>query len=44
VPWTVAAGSLDAKRRREEAWLVEEYPGYEEYRTSVHHSPVPFVR
>ena len=42
-PWTVAAGFLDAKRRREEAWLVEEYPDYEEYRTSVRHSLIPFV-
>ena len=43
MPWTVAVGFLDAKRRREEAWLVEEYPGYEEYMTSVRHSLVPFV-
>ena len=42
-PWTVAAGFLDAKRRREEAWLVEENPDYEEYRTSVRHSFVPFI-
>jgi protein-S-isoprenylcysteine O-methyltransferase Ste14 len=42
-PWTVAAVFLDAKRRREEAWLVEEHPDYEEYRTSVRHSLVPFV-
>ena len=41
--WTVAVGFLDAKRRREEAWLVEEYAEYEEYRTSVRHSLVPFV-
>jgi len=43
VPWSVAAGFLDAKRRREEAWLVEEHPDYEEYRTSVRHSLVPFI-
>jgi protein-S-isoprenylcysteine O-methyltransferase Ste14 len=43
VPWTMAAGFLDAKRRREEAWLIEEHPEYEEYRTSVRHSLVPFV-
>jgi len=42
-PWAVAALFLDAKRRREEAWLVEEHPDYEEYRTSVRHSLVPFV-
>jgi len=43
VPWPVAAGFLDAKRRREEAWLVEEYPDYEEYRRDVRHSFVPFI-
>jgi protein-S-isoprenylcysteine O-methyltransferase Ste14 len=26
------AALLDAKARREEAWLVERYPGYEKYR------------
>ena len=43
VPWTMAAGFLDAKRRREEAWLLEANPDYEEYRTSVRRSLVPFV-
>ena len=42
-PWSVAAVFLDAKRRREEAWLVEAHPDYEEYRASVRHSFVPFV-
>jgi len=42
-PWTVAAVFLDAKRRREEAWLVEAHPEYEEYRASVRHSFAPFV-
>ncbi len=42
-PWTVAAVFLDAKRRREEAWLVEAHPDYEEYRASVRNSFVPFV-
>lgn len=42
-PWTAAAVFLDAKRRREEAWLVEAHPDYEEYRANVHHSFVPFV-
>jgi protein-S-isoprenylcysteine O-methyltransferase Ste14 len=42
-PWTVAAVFLDAKRRREEAWLVEAHPEYEEYRASVRDSFVPFV-
>jgi protein-S-isoprenylcysteine O-methyltransferase Ste14 len=43
LPWTVATGFLDAKRRYEEAWLLEEHPEYEEYRASVRHSFVPFV-
>jgi protein-S-isoprenylcysteine O-methyltransferase Ste14 len=42
-PWAMAAGFLDAKRRREEAWLVEAHPDYEEYQASVRHSFVPFV-
>ena len=42
-PWTVAAVFLDAKRRREEAWLVEVHPEYEQYRASVRDSFVPFV-
>ena len=42
-PWSAAAVFLDAKRRREEAWLVEAHPEYEEYRTSVRQSFVPFV-
>jgi len=43
VPWTVAAAFLDAKRRREEAWLLEEHPEYAEYMASVPHSFMPFV-
>jgi protein-S-isoprenylcysteine O-methyltransferase Ste14 len=43
MPWTVAVGFLDAKRRREEAWLVEEHPDYEEYKTNVRHSLMPFI-
>ena len=43
VPWAVACVFLDAKRRREEAWLVEKHPDYEEYRRSVRASFVPFV-
>jgi protein-S-isoprenylcysteine O-methyltransferase Ste14 len=42
-PWSVAAVFLDAKRRREEAWLLEAHPDYEEYRTNVRSSFVPFV-
>ena len=43
MPWTVAVGFLDAKRRREEAWLVERDFDYEGYRTTVRHSLIPFV-
>jgi protein-S-isoprenylcysteine O-methyltransferase Ste14 len=42
-PWAAAAAFLDAKRRREEAWLVEADPQYEEYRRSVRHSFLPYV-
>lgn len=42
-PWAVTALFLDAKRRREEAWLSEEQPEYEAYRQEVPHSLVPFV-
>jgi protein-S-isoprenylcysteine O-methyltransferase Ste14 len=43
LPWAVAAVFLDAKRRREEAWLVEAHPDYEEYRASVRRSLIPYV-
>jgi protein-S-isoprenylcysteine O-methyltransferase Ste14 len=42
-PWSVAAVFLDAKRRREEAWLLEAHPDYDEYRANVRTSFVPFV-
>jgi protein-S-isoprenylcysteine O-methyltransferase Ste14 len=42
-PWAVTAVFLNAKRRREEAWLSEERPEYEAYRREVPHSLVPFV-
>jgi hypothetical protein len=42
-PWSVAIVFLHAKRRREEAWLVEAHPAYEEHRASVRHSFVPFA-
>ena len=34
---------LDAKRRREEAWLSERYAGYVDYRRSVRRQFIPFV-
>jgi protein-S-isoprenylcysteine O-methyltransferase Ste14 len=42
-PWAAAVAFLDAKRRREEAWLAEKHPDYEEYRASVRHGLIPFV-
>jgi protein-S-isoprenylcysteine O-methyltransferase Ste14 len=42
-PLAVAAPFLDLKRRREEAWLVQEHPAYEEYRAQVPHRFIPFV-
>ncbi len=42
-PWCAALVFLDAKRRREEAWLVEQHPEYEEYLASVPRSLLPFV-
>jgi len=35
LPLGLAAVFLDAKRRREEAWLVEQHPDYAEYRLLV---------
>ena len=43
IPLAVAAVFLDAKRRREEAWLSEEYAGYPDYRRSVRRQFIPFV-
>ena len=42
-PLALAAPFLDLKRRREEAWLVQEHPAYEEYRAQVPHRFIPFV-
>jgi protein-S-isoprenylcysteine O-methyltransferase Ste14 len=42
-PVVLAAPFLEAKRRREEAWLVEQHPEYEEYRRSVPHKFLPYV-
>jgi protein-S-isoprenylcysteine O-methyltransferase Ste14 len=43
VPLAVAAVFLDAKRRREEAWLAEQYAGYQDYRRQVRRQFIPFV-
>lgn len=42
-PWAAALVFLDAKRRREEAWLAEKHPDYAAYRADVPRSLVPFV-
>ena len=43
LPLGLAALFLDAKRRREEAWLVEQHPGYAEYRLQVPRRFIPWV-
>jgi len=43
LPWAIAAVFLDAKRRREEAWLEEQHGEYEEYRQTVRSALVPFI-
>jgi protein-S-isoprenylcysteine O-methyltransferase Ste14 len=43
VPWAVGAVFFDAKRRREEAWLVAQYAEYEGYRQRVRRALIPFI-
>lgn len=43
LPLGLAAVFLDAKRRREEAWLVEQHPGYAQYRANVPRRLIPWV-
>jgi protein-S-isoprenylcysteine O-methyltransferase Ste14 len=43
LPWAAAGAFLDAKRRREEAWLIEKHPEYEDYKRSVRASFLPFI-
>jgi protein-S-isoprenylcysteine O-methyltransferase Ste14 len=42
-PLALAAPFLDLKRRREEAWLIQQHPDYEEYCARVPHRFIPFV-
>jgi len=42
-PFAAAAGFLEAKSRREEAWLVEQHSGYAAYRQRVRRRFVPYV-
>ena len=43
VPLGLAAAFLEAKRRREEAWLLEQHPDYAEYQRRVHRRFIPFA-
>ena len=43
VPTLVLALLFDLKARREEAWLLERYPGYGAYRARTRRRFVPFV-
>lgn len=43
VPFALAGVFLDAKRRREEAWMLAQYPGYGQYRLRVRRQFIPFV-
>ena len=43
LPLAVAAGFLEAKRRREEAWLLQRYQGYAAYRLLVRRRFIPYV-
>jgi protein-S-isoprenylcysteine O-methyltransferase Ste14 len=43
LPLALAAVFRDAKRRREEAWLVEQHPDYVHYRLQVPRRFIPWV-
>lgn len=43
VPLGAAGAFLEAKRRREEAWLLEQHPDYAEYQRRVRRRFIPFV-
>jgi protein-S-isoprenylcysteine O-methyltransferase Ste14 len=42
-PAALLALLFEGKRHREEAWLVERYPGYEDYRRRVRRRFIPLV-
>ncbi len=42
-PVALACPFLEAKRRMEEAWLVQHHPGYADYRGRVRWRLIPFV-
>ena len=43
VPTALLALLFEGKRHREEAWLTERYPAYEDYRRRVRRRFIPFV-
>jgi protein-S-isoprenylcysteine O-methyltransferase Ste14 len=43
LPTALLALLFEGKRRREEAWLLERHPAYEEYRRRVRRSFIPYV-
>lgn len=43
LPFVLAAAFFNAKRSREEAWLLEQYPNYAEYRERVRRRFIPFL-
>jgi len=43
VPTVLLAALFEGKRRREEGWLLERYPGYASYRRAVPRTFIPFV-
>jgi protein-S-isoprenylcysteine O-methyltransferase Ste14 len=43
LPWALAGLFLETKRRREEAWLIEQHLDYDDYRRRVPRRFVPYV-
>jgi protein-S-isoprenylcysteine O-methyltransferase Ste14 len=43
VPTALLAILFEGKRRREEAWLAERHPAYEDYRRRVRRSFIPYL-
>jgi protein-S-isoprenylcysteine O-methyltransferase Ste14 len=43
LPMALLAGLFEAKSRREERWLVEHHPAYEDYRRRVRRRFIPYL-
>ena len=43
VPWALGCAFFEAKRRREESWLLGQYAGYETYRQHVRSRFIPYL-